>query len=82
MSTEYHYHVHCIVVFAARETLLLPLMVSDLLGKVDTEVDVELGGPTGQAGAIRLGLSRALLAFVEDDVKEKMRLCKFRFEKL
>ncbi|KAK3768643.1 hypothetical protein RRG08_065937 [Elysia crispata] len=57
-----------------RETLLLPLMVSDLLGKVDTEVDVELGGPTGQAGAIRLGLSRALLAFVEDDVKEKMRL--------
>ncbi|RUS85602.1 hypothetical protein EGW08_006614 [Elysia chlorotica] len=57
-----------------RETLLLPLVVSGLLGKVDAEVDVELGGPTGQAGAIRLGLSRALLAFVEEDVKEKMRL--------
>ncbi|GFR96470.1 28S ribosomal protein S9, mitochondrial [Elysia marginata] len=57
-----------------RETLLLPLIVSDHLGKVDVEADVELGGPTGQAGAIRLGLARALLAYVEEDVKENMRL--------
>ncbi|GFO28403.1 28S ribosomal protein s9, mitochondrial [Plakobranchus ocellatus] len=57
-----------------RETLLLPFIVSGLLGKVDVEADVEMGGPTGQAGAIRLGLSRALTAFVDEDVKEKMRL--------
>lgn len=57
-----------------RETLLLPLIVSKHIGKVDVEADVELGGPTGQAGAIRLGLARALLAFAEDSVKENMRL--------
>ena len=47
------------------ETLKLivrqPLVTSELLGKVDVEATVSGGGVTGQAGAIRHGISRALL---------------------
>ena len=46
------------------ETLKLlvrqPLNTTDLMGKVDLEVTVAGGGMSGQAGAIRHGLSRAL----------------------
>ena len=47
------------------ETLKLivrqPLDTTDLLGKVDIVATVTGGGVTGQAGAIRHGISRALL---------------------
>ena len=47
------------------ETLKLivrqPLVTTDLLGKVDVVVSVSGGGVSGQAGAIRHGISRALL---------------------
>ena len=38
-----------------------PLVTTDMLGKVDIEATVTGGGVTGQAGAIRHGVSRALL---------------------
>ena len=38
-----------------------PLVLTDVLGKVDVVVTVTGGGVTGQAGAIRHGVSRALL---------------------
>ena len=38
-----------------------PLVVTDTEGKFDVFVNVQGGGFTGQAGAIRHGLSRALL---------------------
>ena len=48
------------------ETLKLvvrqPLTTTDLVGKVDIVVTVAGGGVSGQAGAIRHGLSRALVA--------------------
>lgn len=37
-----------------------PLRATDTLGKVDIWVRVEGGGPTGQAGAMVLGIARAL----------------------
>ena len=47
------------------ETLKLivrqPLVTTDMLGKVDIVVTVAGGGVSGQAGAIRHGISRALL---------------------
>ena len=47
------------------ETLKLivrqPLATTDLLGKVDLVVTVTGGGVSGQAGAIRHGISRALV---------------------
>ena len=39
-----------------------PLVTTDLLGKVDVVCTVQGGGVTGQAGAIRHGISRALLS--------------------
>ncbi len=38
-----------------------PLVATDLLGKVDIVCTVTGGGVTGQAGAIRHGIARALL---------------------
>ena len=38
-----------------------PLVAADLVGKVDLVVTVTGGGVSGQAGAIRHGLSRALV---------------------
>ena len=38
-----------------------PLVATDLVGKVDIVVTVAGGGVSGQAGAIRHGLSRALI---------------------
>ncbi len=42
-----------------------PLVLSELLGKFDLVITVAGGGPAGQASAIRLGLSRALLQYNE-----------------
>jgi small subunit ribosomal protein S9 len=43
-----------------------PLQVTELDGRFDVQVRVNGGGLTGQADAIRLGLSRALVAFDEE----------------
>lgn len=40
---------------------------------------MEGGGPSGQAGAIRWGISWALRSFVDQETIEKMRLGKFFF---
>jgi small subunit ribosomal protein S9 len=53
-----------------RETLKMdieqPLVVTDTLGKFDIAISVNGGGLSGQAGAVRLGLARALLSYSED----------------
>ena len=43
-----------------RELILEPLAATETLGRFDVSVTVEGGGLTGQAGAIRHGLARAL----------------------
>jgi len=56
--------------FLGRETLVLrvnePLSVTELLGKVDVQATVHGGGVNGQAGALRLGIARALVRMNED----------------
>jgi len=42
-----------------------PLTVTDMLGKVDIRATVRGGGLSGQAGAVRLGIARALTAMDE-----------------
>ena len=49
----------------ARMVIRQPLEVADMLGKVDIKVNVSGGGNTGQAGAIRHGITRALLEYDE-----------------
>ena len=49
----------------ARMVIRQPLEVADMLGKVDINVNVSGGGNTGQAGAIRHGITRTLLQYDE-----------------
>jgi small subunit ribosomal protein S9 len=49
----------------ARMVVRQPLDATETTGKVDIKVTVSGGGTTGQAGAIRHGISRALDAFDE-----------------
>ena len=42
-----------------------PLEVSDAVGRFDIKVSVSGGGPSGQAGAIRHGIARALIQYDE-----------------
>ncbi len=49
----------------ARMVVRQPLVLTDNLDKLDVKVSVKGGGNTGQAGAIRHGIARALLEFDE-----------------
>jgi len=53
--------------YLCRDTLVIhalkPLDVAELMGKFDIRCDVNGGGLTGQAGAIRLGIARALTKY-------------------
>jgi len=55
--------------FFGRETARMivrqPLAVADLVDRFDIKVNVSGGGTTGQAGAIRHGITRALVAYDE-----------------
>lgn len=46
---------------ADRATILEPLVLTELRDKFDIQVNVNGGGISGQAGAIRHGISRALV---------------------
>ena len=44
-----------------RATVLAPLKVANVEGRYDIRVRVHGGGPSGQAGAVRHGIARALV---------------------
>ena len=52
---------------------MFPLQFMGMLGRFDLECTVSGGGRSGQAGALRLGISRALLCFMSDGEVENMR---------
>jgi small subunit ribosomal protein S9 len=43
-----------------------PLQLTETVGKFDVLINVRGGGPAGQAGAIRHGITRALLEYNAD----------------
>lgn len=51
---------------AHRDTMLMPLTVTEKAGSFDLRVNVRGGGTTGQADAVKLGVARALDSFDED----------------
>lgn len=55
-----------------RANVLFPFKVTETLNKYDIHVNVLGGGPTGQAGAISMGIARALRE-VSDNHVEKLR---------
>lgn len=50
----------------ARMVVMQPLELVDMVGKFDVTVTVTGGGSFGQAGAIRHGLTRALMEYNEE----------------
>ncbi|KAJ8027530.1 28S ribosomal protein S9, mitochondrial [Holothuria leucospilota] len=56
-----------------REDILFPLHFANMLDRFDIECTTEGGGPSGQSGAIRLAISKALRSFVDEEFVEKMR---------
>ena len=63
------------------ETLKLivrqPLVTTELLGKVDIAATVTGGGVTGQAGAIRHGIARALLQYNSEELRPQLKKAGF-----
>ena len=53
-------------------TVQQPLRATDAGGRFNVVATVEGGGPTGQAGAVRLGIARALVASDENN-KQALR---------
>ena len=53
-----------------------PLELVELSDKFDVNVTVKGGGTTGQAGAIRLGLARALMAY-DEELRSQLRRAGF-----
>ena len=60
----------------ARMVVKQPLELTKLTERFDVLVTVEGGGITGQAGAIRLGLSRALVEY-DENLKSELRKAGF-----
>ena len=56
----------------SRMVVRQPLQSVELLDKFDINVNVAGGGPSGQAGAIRLGITRALLQY-DESFRETLR---------
>jgi small subunit ribosomal protein S9 len=56
----------------ARMVVRQPLELVDLAGKFDVRVTVKGGGGFGQAGAIRHGITRALLEY-DDNLRAPLR---------
>ena len=60
----------------ARMIVRQPLELTQSTDKFDVKVTVEGGGTTGQAGAIRLGISRALVEY-DESLKGDLRKAGF-----
>ncbi len=62
--------------FFPRETLRMiirmPLVLTSMVNKYDVTANVSGGGMTGQAGAIRHGISRALLS-IDSDLRSALK---------
>ena len=60
----------------ARMVVRQPLETAEMLDRVDLRVTVTGGGTTGQAGAIRHGIARALVEF-DEELRSPMRKAGF-----
>ena len=60
----------------ARMVVRQPIEIAELAGKVDVRVTVNGGGGSGQAGAIRHGIARALVTY-DASLRQKLRRAGF-----
>lgn len=59
---------------ADRELVMAPLVATETCGQFDMQVAVQGGGLTGQAGAVRMGLARALNAYNPDAYRPALKM--------
>ena len=59
-----------------RHTVLQPLNTTEVSGKFDIMINVRGGGVSGQAGAVRHGISRALLQY-NPEFRKKLKSAGF-----
>jgi small subunit ribosomal protein S9 len=66
--------------FGGRETSWMvvrqPLEATESVGRFDIKITVAGGGPSGQAGAIRHGITRALMAY-DESMRKTLRAAGF-----
>ena len=55
-----------------RQEVLKPFEATSTAGRYDVHVRVEGGGPTGQAGAVRLAIARSLVG-IDEDLRPSLR---------
>jgi small subunit ribosomal protein S9 len=55
-----------------RTVVLQPMVLTKTQGKYDIKVNVNGGGPSGQAGAVRLGIARSLL-LIDENFRKLLR---------
>jgi small subunit ribosomal protein S9 len=71
---------HAPVEYFGRETLVMlieqPLKLTEMIGKFDIRVTAKGGGLSGQAGAVRLGIARALMKY-DDALRKTLRMAGF-----
>jgi small subunit ribosomal protein S9 len=60
----------------ARMVVRQPIEIAELSGKIDIRVTVRGGGGSGQAGAIRHGIARALVTY-DASLRQKLRRAGF-----
>jgi small subunit ribosomal protein S9 len=79
-SGEIHVNGRPLDLFFGRETARMivrqPLEVSQMENKFDIQVRVRGGGTTGQAGAIRHGITRALMSY-DETLRQPLRKAGF-----
>jgi len=59
-----------------RKVILAPLELTEKMGSFDLVVNTKGGGQTGQAGAIRLGVARALVLY-DEELRKPLRAAGF-----
>jgi small subunit ribosomal protein S9 len=73
---EFKINKRAIEAYFPNETLRMiirqPLQLTDTLSKMDVLVNVDGGGMSGQAGAVRHGIARALLEF-NGELRKKLK---------
>lgn len=60
----------------SRMVVMQPLQLTEMADTVDVRVTVRGGGPSGQAGAIRHGITRALIEY-DEGLKQSLRRAGF-----
>ncbi|KAG5311670.1 PYX protein, partial [Acromyrmex insinuator] len=75
-NREFEMRLHFDILFPSGNQceIIFPLLLTNMTDKVDIEATVNGGGPTGQSGVVRWGISWGLRSFVDNSTIDRMRI--------